>query len=30
MSFSHDDLDDLYEKTDGRCHVCRKKVAFTN
>jgi hypothetical protein len=30
MSFSDDDLNDLYEKTDGRCHVCRKKVAFTN
>ena len=30
MSFCSDDLNDYYEKTDGRCHVCRKKLAFTN
>ena len=30
MSFSYDDLNDFYEKTDGRCHVCRKRLAFTN
>lgn len=29
MSFCDDDLNDFYDKTAGRCHVCRKKLAFT-
>lgn len=30
MGFSNDDLNDYYDKTDGRCRVCRKRLAFTN
>lgn len=30
MAYADEELNVLYEKTDGRCHVCRKKLAFTN
>lgn len=28
--YDDDFLNDVYDRTDGRCHVCRKKLAFTN
>jgi hypothetical protein len=30
MSFSLEDLRDIYDRTCGKCHICHKKVAFTN
>lgn len=30
MAYSDDDLNEIHDKTDGRCHICRKKLAFTN
>lgn len=25
-----DDLDRIYDRTNGRCHICHKKLAYTN
>lgn len=30
MAFSDEELDRIYERTAGRCHVCRKKLAWKN
>lgn len=30
MKFSNDHLNDIYDRTSGYCHVCRKKLAFKN
>jgi 5-methylcytosine-specific restriction endonuclease McrA len=30
MGFSDDDLSDIYDKTDGYCAYCGKKLAFVN
>lgn len=30
MKYSDDRLNDIYDCTDGRCHICRKKIAFRN
>lgn len=30
MGYSNDDLNFLYDKTAGRCHICRKRLAFSN
>jgi hypothetical protein len=30
MNFSNTDLRLIYNRTSGRCHLCRKKLAFTN
>jgi 5-methylcytosine-specific restriction endonuclease McrA len=30
MAYSEDRLNDIYDKTDGRCHLCGKKLAFKN
>lgn len=30
MQYSDDDLTQIYERTDGRCHICHKKLAFIN
>lgn len=30
MSFSESKLNDIYDRTDGRCHICRKRLAFSN
>ncbi|MBL7960941.1 HNH endonuclease [bacterium] len=28
--FSNERLNDIYDKTDGHCHLCGKKVSFSN
>ena len=30
MRIDNDRLNDIYDRTDGRCHICRKQLAFTN
>ena len=30
MKFSNDRLNDIYDRTSGYCHICRKKLAFKN
>ena len=30
MAFTDDELNDIYERTSGRCHICGKKLAFKN
>jgi len=30
MAYSKEELRIIYERTDGRCHVCRKKLSFVN
>lgn len=30
MAYDDDTLNDIYEKTDGRCHLCRKAISFKN
>ncbi|MBE7439249.1 MAG: HNH endonuclease [Spirochaetales bacterium] len=30
MGYSNRQLDDIYDKTDGRCHLCGKKLAISN
>ena len=30
MGFSDDELNDIYDKTDGYCEYCGKKIAFKN
>lgn len=30
MPFSDEQLSDIYDRTDGRCHICGKKLAFKN
>lgn len=30
MAYSDEQLDRIYDRTNGRCHVCRKRLAFTN
>ena len=30
MKYSDDQINDIYDSTDGRCHICRKKIAFIN
>jgi len=30
MAYSNDDLNDIYDKTGGRCACCGKKLAFIN
>ncbi len=30
MAFTDDELNDIYERTSGYCHICGKKLAFTN
>jgi 5-methylcytosine-specific restriction endonuclease McrA len=30
MSWHDDDLNDIYDKTEGYCFHCEKKLAFTN
>jgi 5-methylcytosine-specific restriction endonuclease McrA len=30
MAFDDDKLDRIYERTDGHCHICRKKLARSN
>ena len=28
--FTEDELNRIYERTSGKCHICRKKLAFKN
>ncbi len=28
--YSADRLNDIYDKTDGRCHICREKLSWSN
>ena len=30
MRFFDDELNDIYDRTSGYCHICHKKVAFRN
>lgn len=30
MAFDDPTLDTVYDRTDGRCHICRKKLSFCN
>jgi len=30
MSHTEDELRRIYDRTTGKCHICRKKLAFTN
>jgi HNH endonuclease len=30
MAFSEVALNQIYDRTSGRCHICHKKLAFTN
>ena len=30
MSYTDEELSAIYDKTDGRCHLCKKKLAFSN
>ena len=30
MAYSDDQLNEIYNRTGGYCHLCRKKLAFTN
>lgn len=30
MAWDPDRLNDIYDRTDGRCHLCGKKLAFCN
>lgn len=30
MAFEDDTLQRIYGRTDGRCHICRRKLAFSN
>lgn len=30
MGHSSERLNDIYDRTDGRCHICSKKLAFKN
>ncbi|HVV82860.1 MAG TPA: HNH endonuclease [Kofleriaceae bacterium] len=30
MAFDNDRLNDIYDRTDGFCHICGKKVAWSN
>ena len=30
MSFDPDTLRQIYDRTEGKCHLCRKKLAFAN
>lgn len=30
MGYSTERLRQIFEKTDGRCHICRKQLAFSN
>jgi len=30
MRYSNDELNDIYERTSGYCHLCHRKLAFTN
>jgi hypothetical protein len=30
MSFDSDPLRRIYDRTEGKCHLCRKKLAFAN
>jgi hypothetical protein len=30
MRFTDEELTVIYDRTSGKCHVCRKKLAFTN
>lgn len=30
MHFTEEDLNDIYDRTSGYCHICQKKLAFKN
>jgi 5-methylcytosine-specific restriction endonuclease McrA len=30
MRYSSDDLNAIYDRTSGYCHICKRKVAFCN
>lgn len=30
MAFDNDTLGRIFHRTDGHCHICRRKLAFTN
>lgn len=30
MRYSNERLNDIYDRTNGRCHICSKKLAFKN
>jgi len=30
MAYTEEELNDIYDKNDGYCHICGKKLAFTN
>ena len=30
MAYDNDTLNDIYDRTDGRCHICGKKLCFVN
>jgi 5-methylcytosine-specific restriction endonuclease McrA len=30
MSFTEEKIDRIYQKTEGRCHICRKQLCFSN
>lgn len=30
MRFSNDDLNGIYDRTDGDCHICGRRLSFTN
>lgn len=30
MKFTHDDINEIYDRTSGYCHICHKKLSFKN
>jgi hypothetical protein len=30
MAFNNEQLNDIFDRTDGRCHLCHKKLTFKN
>lgn len=30
MAYDNETLNDIYDRTDGRCHICGKKLSFVN
>lgn len=30
MAYTDEQLNDIYDRTSGKCHICHKKLAFTN
>ena len=30
LKFTQDQIDTIYDKTDGQCHICHKKISYCN